>query len=209
MTAQQEPLRSADPTGPADAAGTPADSLLVEQRPVDPAATAALADVVAARQVLADELVRLEASARAAVDIRAKVRRNPGKTAAAVGGTAFVVLGGPRRVLRSVKHRVVGKPDPLPPSLLPEQIDKAVRALGDDGAKVRGALEREFAAFVGEGVRSENRFRRRLLYASAAPFASTVAREIIRRVTATSGEDVARREEEIRARIDGGRPSTR
>lgn len=172
--------------------------------PPDPATSVALDDVVASRQALADELVRLEASARAAVDIRAKVRRNPGKTAAAVGGTAFVVVGGPRRVFRSVRRRVFGAPDPLPPSLLPDQVEKAVQALGDDGAKVRGALEREFAAFVGGGVRAENRFRHRLLYATAAPFASTVAREILKRVTATSGEDVARREEEIRARIDGG-----
>lgn len=206
MTAQQEPLRSADPagtpTGPADPAGTPAGSPLVEQRPVDPAAAAALVDVVAARQALADELVRLEASARAAVDIRAKVRRNPGRTAAAVGGTAFVVLGGPRRTFRAVKHRILGRPDPLPPSLLPDQVEKAVRALGDDGAKVRGALEREFAAFVGDGVRAENRFRRRLLYATAAPLASTAFREILKRMTATSAEDVAAREEAIRARVE-------
>lgn len=218
MTAQQEPqpvptpeptaapvptLATPEPAGsPAEPAGTPAGPAFVEQRPVDPAAAAALADVVAARQALADELVRLEASARAAIDIRAKVRRNPGKTAAAVGGTAFVVLGGPRRTLRAVRHRVFGKPDPLPPSLLPDQVEKAVRALGDDGAKVRGALEREFAAFVGDGVRSENRFRSRLLYATAAPFASTLAREIIKRVAATSDEDVAQREEAIQARIE-------
>lgn len=217
MTAQQEPQpvptpeppatpvptpSPPEPQRPADPAGAPTGPAFVEQRPLDPAAAAALADVVAARQALADELVRLEASARAAVDIRAKVRRNPGKTAAAVGGTAFVVLGGPRKTLRAVRHRVFGKPDPLPPSLLPEQVDKAIRALGDDGAKVRGALEREFAAFVGEGVRTENRFRRRLLYASAAPFASTLAREILKRVTATSDEDIERREEAIRARVE-------
>lgn len=173
------------------------------QRPADPATSAALEDVVAAREALALELVRLEASARAAVDIRAKVRRNPGKTAAAVGGTAFVVLGGPRRVLRSVKHRIAGRPDPLPPSLLPEQVEKAVRALGDDGAKVRGALERDFARYVAEGVRTEDRFRRRLIVAAAAPLASTVFREVLKRVTSSSAEDIAQREDAIRARIDG------
>jgi len=184
-------------------------SAQLDQPPPDVATAAARDDVAAARQALADELVRLEASVRSAVDIKAKVKRSPGKAAAAVGGTAFVVLGGPRKVFRSVKHRIVGRPDPLPPSLLPDQVEKAVRALGDDGAKVRGALEREFAAFVGDGVRAENRFRRQLLLATAAPLASTVTREIIKRVTATSADDVAAREDAIRAQIEGkGTPPT-
>ncbi len=131
--------------------------------PTDPATIAALAEVLAARTALEDELVRLEATARAAVDIRAKVKRNPGRTAAVLGGTAFVAVGGPRRVLRGVRHRVFGRPDPLPPSLLPDQVEKAVRALGDDGTKVRGALEREFAAFVDTNRRGDSKFMRRLL----------------------------------------------
>jgi hypothetical protein len=183
-----------------DASGLPVPE---PPRPADPATLAALDDVAAARLALADELVTLEASLRAAVDIKAKVKRNPGKTAAAVGGTAFVVLGGPRRTIRAVRHRVFGKPDPLPPSLLPDQVEKAVRALGDDGTKVRGALEREFAAFVADGVRSENRFRNRVLYAAAVPLVSTFLREAIKRVSAASADDVAEREAAIRARIEG------
>ena len=176
-------------------------------RPADPATFAALDEVSAARQALADELIRLEASVRAAVDIRAKVRRNPGKTAAAVGGTAFVVLGGPRKVFRSVKHRVLGKPDPLPPSLLPDQVEKAVRALGDDGAKVRGALEREFAAFVATNRKTDSRFVRRVLLTGGVPIASQVGSQIVKRVLAVSPDDVAAREEAIRARIEGkGKP---
>jgi hypothetical protein len=169
----------------------------------DPATIAALAEVVAARAALDDELVRLEATARAAVDIRAKVRRNPGRTAAALGGTAFVVVGGPRRVFRSVRHRVFGVPDPLPPSLLPDQVEKAVRALGDDGAKVRGALEREFAAFVDTNRRGESKFVRRVLLTGGIPLASQIGREIVKRVFAGSSEDVADREAQIRSRLDG------
>ena len=56
--------------------------------------------VLAARASLGEELEVLEASARAAVDVPAKIRRSPAKAAAIAGGTAFVVLGGPRRVLR-------------------------------------------------------------------------------------------------------------
>ena len=40
------------------------------------------------------------------------------------------------------RTRSFGRPDPLPKSMLPEEVDKALRALGDDGTKVRGALER-------------------------------------------------------------------
>ena len=49
--------------------------------------------VLAARAALGDELEVLEASARVAVDVPAKIRRSPGKTAAVVGGAAFVVVG--------------------------------------------------------------------------------------------------------------------
>ncbi|HYN47577.1 MAG TPA: hypothetical protein VER83_01855 [Candidatus Nanopelagicales bacterium] len=178
-------------------------------RPTDPATAAALDELAAARGALEGELVRLEATARAAVDVRAKVRRNPGKTAAAVGGTAFVVLGGPRRVFRTIKRRIVGAPDPLPPSLLPDQVEKAVGALGDDGAKVRGALEREFAAFVDTNRKGESRFVRRVLLTGGIPIASQVGREIVKRVFAGSAQDVADREAEIRARGGGGTPPTR
>ena len=41
-----------------------------------------------------------------------------------------------------------GTPEPLPKSMLPEEIEKALKELGDDGAKVRGTLEREFASYV-------------------------------------------------------------
>ena len=32
--------------------------------------------------------------------------------------------------------------------MLPEEVEKSLRKLGDDGAKVRGALERDFAAYA-------------------------------------------------------------
>lgn len=213
MSAQQDlsaPAGRSDQLAPAAPASSgapipPEASLPTPQppRPDDPVTIAALEEVAAARQALADELVVLEASLRAAADIKAKVKRNPAKTAAVVGGTAFVALGGPRRTFRAVKHRVFGKPDPLPPSLLPKQVDQAVRALGDDGEKVRGALEREFASFVGGGVRAENRFRRRLVLATVAPLASRGIKLLFDRLEATNAEDIARREAAIRARVEG------
>lgn len=178
----------------------------VATTPTDPATIAALAEVVAARAALDNEIVRLEATARAAVDIRAKVKRNPGRTAAVVGGTAFVALGGPRRVLRGVRHRVFGRPDPLPPSLLPGQVEKAVSALGDDGTKVRGALEREFAAFVDTNRKGDSKFMRRLLLAGGVPLASQIGREIVKRAFSGPEDEVASREEQIRARRGGTGP---
>ena len=64
--------------------------------------------VLAARAALGEELETLEASARAAVDIPAKVRSSPAKAAAVAGGTAFIVLGGPGRVFRRAKRAVRG-----------------------------------------------------------------------------------------------------
>ena len=109
---------------------------------------AARAQVLAAREALADELERLEASARTAVDVPAKVRRNPGKAVGVAAGAGFLLVGGPKRVFRRAKRVVLGPPEPLPTSMLPKEIDKAIRELGDDGEKVRGTIEREFAAYL-------------------------------------------------------------
>jgi hypothetical protein len=152
----------------------------------DPTAKAAAAEVAAAREALTGELATLWASARAAVDVRAKVRRNPGRTAAVVGGASFLAVGGPRRVFRAVKRRLVGEPEPLPVSLLPDEVEKAVRALGDDGAKVRGALERGFAGWLDateKDRRAEGRQRSvvNLAMKIGLPVASRAAREAVSR----------------------------
>ena len=109
---------------------------------------AARAEVVARRQLLLDEVIGLEAAGRAAVDIPAKIRRAPARTAALAAGTAFVVLGGPKRVYRLIRRRVLGPKADLPKSMMPKQIDKALRTLGEDGEQVRGLLEREFALYL-------------------------------------------------------------
>jgi hypothetical protein len=109
---------------------------------------AARAEVLAARHALDDELVRLEASARAAVDIPAKVRKNPVKAAGVAAGIGFVAVGGPRKLFRRAKRAVMGPEEPLPEQLLPEEIEKALKRMGGDGAKVRGLIERDFADYL-------------------------------------------------------------
>lgn len=120
--------------------------------PPEPSAEvkAAREEVLAARAALLGEATRLEGSVRAAVDIPARVRRAPAKTAGAAAGAAFFLLGGPGRVLRGVRRAVMGPGADLPKSLLPDQVEKEVRKLGADGNRVRAVLEREFASYLEE-----------------------------------------------------------
>ena len=143
---------------------------------------AALEEVLAARASLGEETDRLKASAKDAVDIKKKVRQSPAKAAGIAAATAFVVVGGPKRIFRSVKHRVFGKPDPLPPSMLPDKVDKAIAALGDDGAKVRGALERSFADYLDDTAPARKKAARegsfrRMVVKAATPLATRAARQ--------------------------------
>ncbi len=65
-----------------------------------------------------------------AVDIPAKIKRSPAKAAAVVGGVGFLALKGPQRVFGVAKRAVRGTPKPLPKSMLPDEIEKTLRALG-------------------------------------------------------------------------------
>jgi hypothetical protein len=94
------------------------------------------------------EVGRLEAAGRSAIDIPAKIRHAPGKTAALAVGTAFVVLGGPKKGYRAIRRAIFGPTADLPKSMLPGQIDKALKTLGEDGDRVRGVLEREFVDYL-------------------------------------------------------------
>ena len=150
---------------------------------------AARQEAVAARAGLADEVERLKSSARSAVDVKAKVKRYPGRAAGAVAGTAFLVAGGPKRIFRAVKRRVVGEPEPLPASLLPDEVDRAVRALGDDGGKVRGALERGFADYLDatagdRKAAARGRSLSRFALGIATPVATRAAQQALKRVLA-------------------------
>lgn len=109
---------------------------------------AARAEVVASREALLYETARLEAAGRSAVDIKAKIKKSPGKTVAIAAGTAYLALGGPKRTYRAVRKAIFGPQAELPKSMLPEQIDKTLRTLGTDGDRVRGVIEREFADYL-------------------------------------------------------------
>jgi hypothetical protein len=104
--------------------------------------------VLAARAALDREYQGLAASTREAVDVPAKIRRNPAKVAAVAGGAAFLLMRGPQKVVRGTRRMLFGAPAPLPKAMLPDEIEKTLKSLGSDGDKVRGALERDFADYA-------------------------------------------------------------
>jgi hypothetical protein len=68
----------------------------------------------------------------------------------AAGGAAFLLLGGPRRLLRRARRAVLGPKADMPKSMLPKEIERELKKLGDDGERVRATLEREFAGYLDE-----------------------------------------------------------
>jgi hypothetical protein len=156
--------------------------------------------VLAARASLGEELETLEASVRAAIDVPAKIRRSPAKFAAAAGGTAFLAVGGPRRVFRAGRRAVFGAPPALPESMLPGEIQKALRGLGDDGDKVRGALERDFAAYAKQAQRDRSRTRTLLLLTVARPLLSAATKSAVGWLFSADDAGVQARLTQIRAR---------
>lgn len=148
---------------------------------------AARAAAVASRGNLEGEVVRLEASARAAVDIPAKIRRAPARTAGLAAGAVFVAAGGPKRVLRRMVRAVRGPEAQLPKSMLPAEVDKTLRKLGSDGAKVRGTIEREFADYL--DAKSPER-RSRDLGATASVLAGQVLGPVTKRVGRQLAEEL-------------------
>jgi hypothetical protein len=144
--------------------------------------------VLAARAALGNELDALEASARAAVDIPAKIRRSPAKAAAVAGSAGFLVLGGPGRLLRRARRTVFGPTADLPKSMLPKEIDKTLRQLGEDGDKVRGAIERDFADYAKQAAKENPPV--------TALLATSIAKPMIRRGIKAAGEWFLRTDDE-------------
>jgi hypothetical protein len=161
--------------------------------------------VLAARAALGLELETLEASARAAVDVPAKIRRSPAKAAAIAGGAAFLVVGGPKRVFRAGKRAVTGAPAPLPESMLPKEVERTLRKLGDDGDKVRGALERDFAAYAKQASRDRSGLRSLLVLTVGRTLLSGGTKAAAKWLTRTDDEGFQARLAQVRERT---RPRT-
>jgi hypothetical protein len=140
---------------------------------------AARSEVLAARSGLDEELVRLEAAGRAAVDIPARLRREPAKVLGTAGGAAFLLLGGPKRVFKGVRRAIFGPSADIPKSMLPPQVEKTLKKLGPDGDKIRGTLEREFADYLDEKAPQR---RERDLGATAATLLGGAFKPVVTRL---------------------------
>jgi hypothetical protein len=169
---------------------------------------AARAEVVAAREGLAAEAERLEAAGRAAVDIPARIRREPAKVAGAASGAAFLLLGGPGRVIRGARRLVFGPQADLPKSMLPDEVEKTLKKLGKDGDKVRGTLEREFADYLEE--KAPQRRERDLGAATAGimasllrPFAVRAGKQLAERLLDPDDQTFADALDRVRGRMSG------
>jgi hypothetical protein len=173
---------------------------------------AALAQVVAARADLDAELDRLEAAGRAAVDIPAKVKREPVKAAGVAAGAAFLALGGPKRLFRRVKTAIRGEEDPLPSELLPDEINKVLKKLGSDGKKVQLTLDKEFAKYLDD--RAKERKKEGVLAAvvglgttALRPVAMRTGRQLVERMLNPDGpsfeEQMRRLRERRRDKAEG------
>jgi hypothetical protein len=172
---------------------------------------AAEAAVVAARADLADQVDRLEAAGRAAVDIPAKVKANPAKAAGVAAGGAFLAVGGPKRLFRRAKRAITGKDEELPSELLPKEVERTLRKLGTDGRAVRGTLEREFANYLDE--RQKERKKEGVVAAATGlaltalrPIAIRGGRQIAERMLDPNQPAFSEQLAKIRARRQGGTP---
>ncbi len=160
--------------------------------------------VIAARQALLDEADGMRRSALEAVDLPAKARDDPLRFGALAAAGAFVLLGGPRRLLGRVRRAILGAP--APKSLLPDEIERAVEGMGGDSGAVKRRLEREFADYLEERrAQRERTMVTGTLLGVAGSFVSAFTQRAARRL---AEELLAPRGRRDGSSPDGG-PSTR
>ena len=137
-------------TGTDDAMDDGFERMLEKHAPPTPEVTDALTELEAARATLSTALDDLTSATHSALDVPAKIKRNPVKTAALIGGTGFLIVGGPRRVVRSLGRRILPQPRPDPNAgLLPAEIEKVLKDSGvAKDPEVRRALNKDFADYL-------------------------------------------------------------
>ena len=84
--------------------------------------------------------------------------------------------------------------------MLPKEIDKSLRALGDDGKKVRGALERDFAAYAKQRAKDRSGLRTLIVLSVARPLLSGAAKAAAGRLFSPDEADFQTRLAKIRER---------
>ena len=140
--------------------------------------------VVDARLAVEKELDDLGLATKAALDIPAKIRRNPVRTVGIGAGAAFLLLGGPKRVLKQVENRVF--PKRRYRKLTPAEVDRAIDRLGDeDQERVRAHIERDFASYLQKEHAKEQPNARQSFWGTydtiMAILGTAAARELVKR----------------------------
>jgi hypothetical protein len=194
----QRPIVPGAPTEPPDTAvhqlEAHVESMTTKPRkkPLDPTIVEARKQVRAAQAGFQDDMDTLSDATRSAMDIPAKVRKNPVKTAALAGGAGFLLLGGPRRVAGAVISRVAPKRKRRPyEGLLPRDIERVLRDTGAaDMPGVRDALERDFAEYLKRKGKAEDQRPNaadslwRTYDAVVGPLGTVAARTLVERLFA-------------------------
>lgn len=160
--------------------------------------------VLAARADLEAQVEQLGASGRAAVDIPARVRESPAKAAAIVGAVGFLALKGPQRIFGAVRRAIWGEPAPMPKRMLPPEVEKTLRKLGDDGEKVGAALERDFADYAKKAHKEREGIKSIVLLAVVRPLLGRAAKSIGDALFSPDSEGVSARLKEVRERAGQG-----
>ncbi len=135
-----------------------------------------LAEVRTSREAFYLEMEELEARGRAALDVRASLKRQPAQIAGLAAGTGFVLLGGPGRAWKLIRNRVIPRSTrpPVPPAL-----DGVLRSMGDDGTAAQ-----ELADMIAASAtrRRPGRIRRLLTGSVFLPLGLAWGRKLISRL---------------------------
>ena len=177
-----------------------------------PEVAAAMAELEAARANVRESLDDWTAATQSALDVPAKIRRNPVKTAALVGGAGFLIAGGPRRLMRATLGRVrPARPDPYE-GLLPPEIERVLKDAGlAKDPEIRRALDQDFAEYL----KSKGRYEApptaaasfwRTFDRLAGPLGTVGARILVQRIMEAERDRAAVRNE-IRKSAGKGRPT--
>ena len=179
-------------------------------------------EVEAARRGVEAELDQLGRSTRAALDIPAKIRRNPVRTVGLAGGAAFLMLGGPKRLAKAAEARFFPRRAQTRDRALPKNVRQTLtRIEPEERERVEAHLERDFASYLNKEHPKEPANARQSLWKTYDLLLGVVgvaaARELAKKLfeipkevrveqIEEEGEAVAEAEAKVTA-AKGGRPA--
>ncbi len=144
-------------------------------------------EVENARKGVEKELDDLTQATRDALDIPAKVRRNPVRTVGLAGGAAFLLLGGPKRVARAAEKKFLPQRVYKRDRSLPKNVQATIDKLEPEQRElVEAHLERDFAAYMNKEHPAEPANARQSLWKTYDVLVTIVgaaaARELVKKL---------------------------